>query len=355
MKKLGWDEFFEANGSILQQEDLRPARIIRQLKKVFWVHDGAGERKAVLAGKFYKKVKNVLELPVIGDWVGIKGRSGDDQVMIREVLPRRSQFVRKAVLENTRPQVIATNIDTTFIMSGLDRDFNLRRIERYLSLTFESGSTPVVVLNKSDLRDNLEAWIEEVEAIALGVDVVAISAKSGQGIGQLSKYLKAGRTVALIGSSGVGKSTLVNVLMKTDIMEVRAVRENDQRGRHTTTHRELFLLPKGAMIIDTPGLRELQLWGNEETLHESFKDIEALADSCRFADCQHDQEPQCAVKAAVEKGDLDPARYESYLKLKKELMYLDERQDEFSRRESRRQSKIMSKMIRKLYHGREKP
>lgn len=355
LKKLGWSDFFEAGRSGLKDNDLTPARIIRQLKKIFWVHDGSHEYQAVLAGKFYKKAETPLDLPAVGDWVGVRGDKDADQVMIREILPRKSQFIRKAVLANTRPQVIAANIDTAFIMNGLDRDFNLRRIERYLSLTYESGAMPVIILNKTDICDDVDSAVEQVESIAFGVDVIALSVKRREGIKQLSTYFKSGQTVAFIGSSGVGKSTLVNLLMGEEVMEIREVRENDQRGRHTTTHRELFLLPGGAMIIDTPGLRELQLWGSDEMLTDSFTDIDALSGSCRFSDCQHDREPDCAVKQAVENGELDPERYESYLKLKRELAYLDERQDEFVRRESKRQSKVMSKMIRRMNDKRDKP
>jgi len=355
LKQLGWNEFFEANGSILKKDELMPARVIRQLKKIYWIHDGSHEKQAVLAGKFYKKAQTPIDLPVVGDWIGFRGSKDDDQVMIREVLPRKSQFVRKAVLENTLPQVIAANIDTTFIINGLDRDFNLRRIERYLSLTYDSGAVPVIILNKTDICEDVDSAIEQVESIAFGADVIAISAKRNEGVNQLLSFLKPGCTVAFIGSSGVGKSTLVNLFMKEEIMDIQEVRKSDQRGRHTTTHRELFILPNGAMIIDTPGLRELQLWGSEELLTDSFSDIETLSESCRFSDCQHDREPDCSVKKAVETGTLDPNRYASYMKLKRELAYLDQRQDEFARRESRRQSKILSKMIRQVNDKRDKP
>ena len=352
---LGWNEFFDTCFQALSEAKLTPGRVIRQRKKTYDVHDGNHQHRAVLSGKFYVKADTPLALPVVGDWVGFRGDNRKDQVMIREVLPRKSQFVRKVVLENTKPQVIAANVDIVFIVNGLDRDFNLRRIERYLSLTYESGAKPVIILNKIDLCDNPEHVVREVEAVAVGVDVIAVSALAEKGIEQLTPYLKKGLTVAFLGSSGVGKSTLVNLLMGRTVMEVRDVRENDQRGRHTTTHRELFTLPNGAMIIDTPGLRELQLWGSEENLNQAFSEIEKLAESCRFSDCSHDSEPGCAVKSAVEAGDIDEARYANYLKLKKELMYLERRQDEFGRREIRRQSKMMSKMIRRMYRDHGKP
>jgi ribosome biogenesis GTPase len=352
---LGWDSFFENGFQSLSDLKLTPGRVIRQLKKTYDVHDGEHLHRAVLGGKFYVKAETPLALPVVGDWVGFRGDNRKDQVIIREVLPRKSQFVRKVVLENTKPQVIAANVDVVFIVSGLDRDYNLRRIERYLSLTYESGAKPVIILNKIDLCDNPDYVVGEVESVAVGVDVIAVSALINEGIEQLVPHLKTGVTVAFLGSSGVGKSTLVNSLMGRTVMEVREVRENDQRGRHTTTHRELFTLPNGAMIIDTPGLRELQLWGSEENLNQAFSEIEKLAESCRFSDCSHDSEPGCAVKSAVEAGEIDEARYANYLKLKKELMYLEQRQDEFGRREIRRQSKMMSKMIRRMYRDHGKP
>ncbi|MBN1779691.1 ribosome small subunit-dependent GTPase A [bacterium] len=355
MTKLGWDEFFDAYRAGLTERGLMPGRVICQMKKLYWVHNGEKAWRAVLAGNFFQKAASELELPAVGDWVGVRGSETDDQWMIREVLPRKTQFVRKVVMENTRPQVIAANIDTAFIVNGLDRDYNPRRIERYLALTFESGARPVVILNKSDICDCVDARIQEVESLVPGVEVIAVSAGTNQGIDQLDRFLEPGKTAAFLGSSGVGKSTLVNLLMEQDLMDVREVRENDQRGRHTTTHRELFILESGAMIVDTPGLRELQLWGGEDMLGDVFRDIEAHASSCRFSDCSHDQEPGCAVKAAVEDGKIQTSQYESYLKLKKELKYLDARQNEFSRRETRRQARILSKEIKRVYKNRKKP
>ena len=354
LDSLGWNDFFENAFQSLSDADLIPGRVIRQLKKTFEIHDGRYQHRAVLAGKFFVKAGTPLDLPVVGDWVAFRGDSRKGQVMIREVLPRKSQFVRKVALENTKPQVIAANVDLVFIVTGLDRDFNLRRIERYLTLSYESGAKPVIVLNKIDLCQNADSVIQEVEAVAMGADVIAVSALADEGIEQLTHHLKKGRTVAFLGSSGVGKSTLVNLLMGRNVMEVREVRENDQRGRHTTTHREMFTLSNGAMIIDTPGLRELQLWGGGENLNQAFSDIEKLAESCRFSDCSHEREPDCAVKHAVEAGEIDEARYASYLKLKKELIYLDQRQDEFGRREIRRQAKVMSKMVKRTVRDHDK-
>jgi ribosome biogenesis GTPase len=354
MIALGWEPFFENGFQSLSDSNLTPGRVIRQLKKTYGVHDGEHLYQAVLGGKFFVKAGTPLALPVVGDWVGFRGDNRKDRVMIREVLPRKSQFVRKVVLENTKPQVIAANVDIVFIVNGLDRDFNLRRIERYLSLTYESGAKPVIILNKIDLCDNPDHAVREVEAVAAGVDVIAVSALTNKGIEQLTPHLKTGVTVAFLGSSGVGKSTLVNLFMGRTVMEVREVRKNDQRGRHTTTHRELFTLPNGSMIIDTPGLRELQLWGSEENLNQTFSDIEKLAESCRFSDCKHEQEPGCAVKSAVEAGEIDEARYANYLKLKKELMNLDRRHNEFGRREIRRQAKVMSKMVKRMVRDHDK-
>ncbi len=354
LKELGWDDFYGQQMDSLP-EALTPGRIIRQIKKSYLVHDGDNQHRAVLAGKFYMKADTPLELPVVGDWVGFRGDQKDDQVMIRHLLARKTQFVRKAVLENTRPQVIAANIDVVFIVNGLDRDFNLRRIERYLSLSYESGATPVIILNKTDISPDPDEAAIQTANIAPGVGIFPVSALNGEGLDPLKQVLKPGLTIAFIGSSGAGKSTLVNALLGEQVMTVNAVRESDQRGRHTTTHRELFMLPNGSMIIDTPGLRELQLWGTEETLNESFADIETLAEQCRFSDCSHDREPGCAVKSAVEAGRIDEGRYLNYLKLRKELQYLDGRQDDLSRKESKRQSKMLSKTIKRFNRSREKP
>lgn len=260
--------------------------------------------------------------------------SGDDLATIHAVLPRRSAFVRKAAGEVVEAQVAAANVDTVFLVSGLDGDFNLRRVERYLATAWDSGASPVILLNKADLRDDLPSVIVEVELVAAGVPVVAVSAATGRNMDVLQPYLVPRKTVALLGSSGVGKSTLINRLLGEERFRTSPVSDAEEgRGRHTTTTRELVRLPGGALLIDTPGMRELQLWTDDEGLGRPFKDIEDLAAQCRFDDCSHEQEPGCAVQAAVRDGTLDPRRLESYLKLRKEVRFLALKKDVKTRRQ----------------------
>ena len=282
--------------------------------------DGS-ELFATLAGKLRYETKHREELPAVGDFVSVR------DTVIEEVLPRKTVFLRKAVGDALEAQVIAANIDTVFVVCGLDGDFNVRRLERYYATARASGAQCAIVLNKADLSDNLEARIREVRAVAPGADVVAISALHGDGIDALRPWLGAGETVAFVGSSGAGKSTLINRLLGRERQSTGAVREADSRGRHTTTHRELLETPTGALLIDTPGLRELQPWAGAEDVDGAFPEIEELAAECRYRDCSHAAEEGCAVQAAIDEGTLDYARFSSYVKMRKEAAYLERQLD----------------------------
>jgi ribosome biogenesis GTPase len=259
-------------------------------------------------------------MPTVGDWVAVR-LDGDDLASIRHVLPRHSKFSRRGAGARAQEQVVAANIDTVFLMMGLDRDFNPRRLERYLSVAAGSGATPVVLLNKADVvtAEEREERAQATAAMGHGVPVLAISVRAGLGLEALGRYLAPARTAALLGSSGVGKSTLLNHLMGTDLQRIGAVGAQDGRGKHTTSHAQLFALPGGALIIDTPGLRELQLWEPETSVEGAFGDVQALAGSCRFSDCRHEEEPGCAVQAALAAGKLSAERLASFRKLRGEL------------------------------------
>ncbi len=242
-------------------------------------------------------------------------------------MPRRSKFTRKIAGVRTEPQIVGSNIDTVFLITSLNEDFNPRRVERYLVVAWESGARPIIILSKADLCDETEARIREIRAVVGDVPIHAVSVVRQDGLDELAQYLKHGHTVALLGSSGVGKSTLINYLMGHDYLRVREIREHDGRGRHTTTHRELIVLPQGGLVLDTPGMRELQLWDGEGGLHVAFSDIETIANHCYFSDCRHQDEPRCAIREALADGEIDTARYQSYDKLQKELSYLARKQD----------------------------
>ncbi len=347
LSALGWSSFFSTAFASYAAQDLIPGRITRQDKHTYLVHDGAVQRQASVLGKVMYAADDASALPAVGDWVAVQPFD-DEQAVIHAVLPRFSAFYRKEAGQVTRKQVIAANIDTVFLVSGLDRDFNVRRIERYLVQASSSGAEPVILLNKADLRDDLEAVLQDVRAVAGEVAVVPLSATQETGLDALRAYIAPGTTVAFLGSSGVGKSSLVNALFGDAVQRVGRVREDDSRGRHTTTYRELRLLPGGGIVIDTPGLRELQLWGDEEDLQAVFADIEALAESCRFRDCSHETEPGCAVLQAIEEGDLDERRLQSYQKLKRELAFLNQRQDQAAFLQAKKREKAFGRMVKEI-------
>ena len=345
LQLLGWNARFESAFAPHAARGLVPARVARADRDRYVVLDEGGARSAELAGRLRHEARSRAELPAVGDWVALRPGAASSAI-IDAVLPRSSAFVRKVAGETTEEQVVAANVDTVFLVSGLDGDFNPRRIERYLASAWESGAEPVVVLNKADLAEDLEARIAQVEAAAPGVGVVAMSALAGQGLDSLAPWLGACRTVALIGSSGVGKSTLVNALLGEERQATARVREDDSRGRHTTTHRELVPLPGGALLLDTPGMRELQLWGDESGLDGVFPEVTALAQRCRFRDCHHESEPGCAVLGALESGELEPERLESWRKLQRELQWLAARQDARARAELESKWKAITKSMK---------
>ena len=350
----GWDSFFSNHFKELNIQNSIPCRIISEYKSSYRVQGVDGERSAVLAGRMRYDVDSEFGYPAVGDWVAAV-RADEEQCVIHAILSRKSKFSRKSEYRQradgmkTDEQVIAANIDTVFIISALDgRNFNLRRLERYLTLAWKSGASPIIVLNKLDLCPDPDSYIRNAEDIAVGVPVHAVSATENIGITEIRKYITPGQTAALLGSSGVGKSALINALLGSEKQVTNETRTIDGKGRHTTTHRELILLPGGGLVMDTPGMREIQMWGNETDLQDSFDDIESLALRCRFSDCLHDTEPGCAIREAIENGELESSRYQSYLKLRKELRYAALREDGTLRQEEQLRWKKISKAAKKL-------
>ena len=319
-------------------------RVVAQFRDRYVVRDESGvDRDAVLSGRFRHQVTTGEDLPAVGDWVAATGEDGILQ--IRAVLPRRGAFRRKVAGETTEVQIVAANVDLAIIAMALPGDVNLRRTERYLTLAWESGATPLVLLTKSDLVENPDAEVSSVRTVAPGVDVLAISTMTGAGVDALRARLQPGITAVLLGSSGVGKSTLVNALLGADRQRTAEVRD-DGAGRHTTTHRELLELPGGASLIDTPGMRELQLWSASDGFESAFDDITSLAGECRFRDCAHESEPGCAVRAAIERGRLDESRLRSWHDLRRELAYLERKQDAAAAAAAHSQTKSVTRLLR---------
>lgn len=317
---FGWNDFFAGAFAQHAAAGLEPARVVCELRRKFYaVQTASGETLAECGGGFFHHARTPDQFPAVGDWVAVRQRPGESRADLHALLPRRNKFSRRAAGSEEIEQIVAANIDTVFLVSGLDRNFNPKRIQRFLVAAKESGAEAVVILNKADLCDAPEKVRAEVEVLVPGVPVFITSTTTRKGLKALATaYVRRGQTLAFIGSSGVGKSSLINSLLRDDALPIGEVREKDSKGRHTTTRRELVVTPSGALVIDTPGMRELQLWGIDEGVDDAFAEIKALAVQCRFSDCTHGNEPGCAVRAAIERGELPRARYESYRKLKQE-------------------------------------
>jgi ribosome biogenesis GTPase len=337
LHRLGWDDGWEAAFAEHRAAGLVPARVAIQHRGAYDLLREEGELRASAANRLVRDE----ELPAVGDWVGVDSETG----LIEAVLPRRTTISRKEVWQATREQVLAANVDVAFLVQALPLDFNVRRLERYLAMAWESGAQPVVLLTKTDLVDDVQPFLDDVEAVTLGsCPVLAVSALTGAGLDGMLMWFEGNRTAVLLGSSGVGKSTIVNALAGEELLATQEVREDDQRGRHTTSHRELILLPTGGVVLDTPGIRELQLW--DADLEQTFGDIEELARHCRFSDCAHDQEPGCAVREALANGTLSAERWDSYRKLQRELEAVEARRNVLLRQERVREYKIRARAQR---------
>ncbi|MFC1973905.1 ribosome small subunit-dependent GTPase A [Chloroflexota bacterium] len=350
LENLGWDIYFRKHFQPFQVSDFAPARVISESKGSFQVYSLYGELSAKVSGKLYYMAGEEKIYPAVGDWVVVRPLIDEHKAIIQAILPRKSKFSRKVAGERTEEQVISANIDTVFIVCGLDggRNLNLRRIERYLTLSWGSGATPVIILNKIDLCPDINICIHSVADIAPSVSIHPVSAKENIGLTELRKYLTTGSTVAFIGSSGVGKSSLINSLLGIEKQKTREVREDDRMGRHTTTKRELIVLSDGGVVVDTPGMRELQVWAEGEDLQGVFQDIEELAKECLFSNCNHNLESGCAIKIAIDRAELDLARLESYRKLQKELNYLASREEQSTRLYEKTKWKKIAKLSKEI-------
>lgn len=352
---LGWNDAFAEAFRPHQAPGRIAGRVGAQYRGGYGVFAQSGNYLADVSGRFRHQAQGPADFPAVGDWVVIEPPKHGGRTVIHALLPRRTTFSRAVAGGTTVEQVLAANIDDVFIVEALTADPNLRRLERFLTLAWESGATPTVLLTKSDLSDGIQAAVAKASTVTGNASILAVSGVKGTGIKALRKKLAHGRTGVLLGPSGVGKSTLINALCEDELQAVIPVRESDHKGRHTTTHRELFCVPGGGLIIDTPGLREIQLWEGADGVGETFADIESVAMRCRFSNCRHETEPGCAVKEALAGGSLDSTRFASYKKLREELAKLESRQGVRSQVNERRRARLLNNALQNLSKHREPP
>jgi len=346
LNHFGYNSFFESHFKEYSGNGYVPGRVAVQNKSNYLVYSEHGELTAEVSGKFMFDADAKEDYPAVGDWVVMRPLLDEQKGIIDAVLPRRTAFSRKEAGGKTEKQVLASNIDTVFIMTSLNHDFNLRRVERYLVLANESEINPVIVLSKSDLCEDVQDKVNEVKGVAKSVSVHAVSSVMHEGIDSLKPYFAGGSTIAVLGSSGVGKSTFINVLLGDNELKTMEVSSYKDKGHHATTRRELIVIPGGGLVIDTPGMRELQLWEGEGGLESLFDDIEELASKCKFSDCKHKSEPGCAVRRAIKRGELDEERYNSYMKMGREIKYFENRKDHLASIQEKKRWKKISKMAK---------
>lgn len=345
---VGFTEFFEQQLEQMETTNKLVGRVMLEHKHSYRVMTEQGELLATVSGNFAYHSFSRKDFPAVGDFVLVEKMQGEERAIIHALFERKSKFTRKMAGLEMDEQIVAANMDFVFLVMSLNADFNVRRLERYLVAAWDSGATPIIVLTKADLCEAVDRYLHQIEQIAFGVDVFIVSAMTGQGMEALRNRLTEGVTAALLGSSGAGKSTLTNALLDQEQMKVSQIREDDAKGRHITTHRELVILPTGACLIDTPGMRELQLWDQGDSLATSFADIEALSEDCRFRDCTHKNEPHCAVQKAIGQGKLDASRLTSYFKLQRELAYIEKKTNTDAQLAEKRKWKQISKSLKKL-------
>ncbi|TSI06186.1 ribosome small subunit-dependent GTPase A [Lysinibacillus sp. BW-2-10] len=354
LQTLGFTSHFEEQFTQFKNNkkyaNCMPARVVIEHKHSYRVLSTQGEWLATVAGHFAYESYSRTDYPAVGDWVLVEKMAGEDRAVIHQLFTRKSSFSRKIAGTEIEEQIVASNVDIVLLVMSLNEDFNLRRLERYIIAAWDSGAKPVIVLTKADMCLDIEYYLREIEAIAMGVDIIVTSALTGEGIEQVRSLFTSGVTGALLGSSGVGKSTLTNALYGQDKMNVASIRDDDAKGRHTTTHRELVILPNGGCLIDTPGMRELQLWNQSDSLASGFQDIESLSAHCRYRDCTHTSEPHCAVLHAIDNGTLELSRLQSYFKLQKELAFMERKTNTQARLAEQRKWKQISKGLKKKYN-----